>query len=320
MKYPRLTLPLSLLIAAGAGTSGCATSDVIYKTAAAGDTTGTTKFRFAESMIQFGFQKDAQAGNVTAINITSVPIPSGSTKYAIEGGSSTFGVTTTVLATHRADSDLLQTVSVTTTDQRVTWIKTAGSIATALIPFFVADTGKPDVNKKLPTGISMSVFLGALPTECSGDRDKAVTCTNLPLAGTSDYVADIAIGQVPPDAFQFKTIKFDSGYTSHAFLYSACRDVTVTLKAASDKSTVAAQSTLVIADPEWLEALKLPDKGKITVGAACGADADSQDAQNPNALDFANGLVAQASAVKTALEKKSSGSTSSASGAGTKKK
>jgi hypothetical protein len=318
MKNPRFKLSLSLLLAAGAGVSGCASTEVIYKTAPPQDKEGSTRFRFAESMLQFGFQKDATAGNVTAINITSVPLPTGSTRYAIEGGSSTFGVKTTVLATHRADSDLLQTLSVTTTDQRVTWIKTAGSIVTGLIPFFVADTGKPDATKKLPTGIAISLFLDSLPQECAGTRDADVTCQNLPLAGTSDYVADITISKVPADAFAFATIDFNSGYKSKAFLYSACRNITVTLKVASDRSTVAAQSSTVIADPKWLEAVKLPDKGKITVGAACGADADSQDAQNPTALDFASALVGQASAVKTALEKKPA-STTSASGAGTKK-
>lgn len=296
--------------------AGCASPLATYKTVSGPDTDGLTKFRFSESVIQFSYRKEGQpVQKITGIDIVSVPIPHGDQKYSVRGASAleNYGVTTTLNVAYRNDTDLIQTVSSEVTDQKVTWITTAGGIVAKAAPFLVAD--EPITSTQpLPTGIVLSTFLMSTPTGCKTQAKGAVSCSNVALEGTKAYVADIDISGMPDDAFEISSQQFADGYKSSSLIYSACREMNIRLKNSQAGSSgaasggIVAQATLQVADPSKYEALRFPDKGTVTVGSSCGASVQSQSAQLPGVLEYADALIGQATAVKKALDtSKSSG-------------
>ena len=298
--------------------SGCASPQVQYKKVDSADTDGIGKFRFAESIIKFDYVK-GEYGTVTdQLSIVAVPRPYWTTKFGIVGSDfwRGWGVVTTLNVTYRGDTDLIQEVGVDVSDKRVQTIQTIGSLAIGAAGFLAAS---PVAEKlPLPTGISITGFLEKIPEGCHGsdsskaaDRDGDIKCDGLTLDGTIDYVGDIVLSARPVDAFELASIDFP--YTSKAFLYSACRSLTVVIRKARDKSIVAS-ATVAVADPKWIEALAFPAKGKITVQASCGAGSTAQDASLPTAVDYVNALLTQAGAVKTSLTQKATSGATKATG------
>jgi hypothetical protein len=166
----------------------------------------------------------------------------------------------------------------------------------------------------LPKGISVTNLLANLPAGCTGkmipnstaiDPDGEIKCENLKLDGTSDFTADIVITKKPDDAIPATVL--DTPMTSSNFFYSACRQMTIILTpTGTGRSPVS--STVAVADPRYVETLRFPDKGNITVAPSCGANSVAQDANLPTAIDYLNTLATQAKAVKQSLDaNKSSG-------------
>jgi hypothetical protein len=269
-------------------------------------------------MINFGFGKTTAGIPTTDIVISSVPVPSGDKKYGITGTGfwRNWGVVTTVNASFRNDSTLIQQVTVAVTDYRQQGIQALGGIAGTVGGLLSLTATQPQV--KLPLGISVTNLLNEFPEGCvSTDkkiaRDGDITCKNLKLDGTEDFTADISITKVPDDALPASIM--DKPFYSSNFFYSACRNLTITLKPAGSQNTQNRQpvfATLVVADPMHVQTLRFPQKGSITVGASCGANSVAQDANLPTAFDYLNALATQAKAVKQNLGEKSGVSTPTA--------
>jgi hypothetical protein len=290
----------------------CASPLVKYKPISSQDQEGWAKFRLAESLVKFDYGKlPSGLANENDIVIASVPIPHGQNRYGIGGTRfwENWGVSTTVNVSYRGDSDLIQQVSILVVDQRQQAIQAAGGTIASLGGLLALGTAAPKTFK-LPKGISVSSLLASPPGRCSrsaetAERDQTITCVDLELEGTSDFKADVEVGPVPKDAIDASYLS--EGRTSANFYYAACRSMTITLKARqAARSDVSA--TVSVADPRYLQALRFPEKGTITVAPSCGANSLYQDAGLPTALDYLNSLAAQAKAIKQAFDKaKSSG-------------
>ncbi len=84
--------------------------------------------------------------------------------------------------------------------------------------------------------------------------------------------------------------------------------MTIVLKPATGSTRLPISSTVAVADPSYLQSLRFPSKGTVTVAPSCGANSVAQDPGLSTALDYLNALATQAKAVKDALKKnKSSG-------------
>lgn len=280
--------------------SGCAAPLVKYGLVTKPDEKGLTKFSFSESVIKFNFKKGpSPAFAIEGFDIVSVPVPSSDgKKYYIAGTSAmeNWGVETKVVPAFRSDTDLLQSVSTEVTDKRISYIEKAGSVATKALGFFVS--GQEMATTKLPNGISVQQQLKC--TRQSNDYCK-ITFNE---TETKNYYAEIRVNELPVDAFpRPKSLESDT-YNSGAFLYSACRQVDVRLYFTSAKITEkVAESTVMVADSDYVQTLAFPSKGKVTAGASCGATAANENAGLPNALDYVDALIGQAQAVAKEAKK-----------------
>lgn len=313
--------PRRISIVAFVLVGGCASPEARYDQIKDTDREGLRKFRFAESVIKFDYVKDQFGAPTDQIVIASVPRPHSDTRYGMTGTDfyDNWGVVTTLNATYRGDSDLFQEVGVSVADKRLEALQTLGSAASALIGI-VANTPSPAGKATLPDGISIDTFLNNLPKECAtaaevGARDGNLDCKSLPLSGTQAFIADIYISKRPVDAIALSSISWP--YTTKSFLYSACRMATITLKASSKhpsvaEGTIVASSEVAVADPQWIQTLRFPDKGKVMVAGSCGANSTAEDAKLPTAVDYLNGLITQAGAIKKALDAKDTSGAGSA--------
>jgi hypothetical protein len=291
-----------ILLALCALLGGCADPLVYYTPIIKEDNEGLIKFQLAESMINFNFAKTTAGILTDDIVISSVPLPYGEQKFGIVGTRiwQNWGVETTVSATFRGDTDLIQQLSVSVADQRLQAFQSLASIAGVIGGLMSLPSGQQAI--ALPKGISVSAFLSKMPSGCNAPRgrDGPISCSDLQLDGTRDFIADIAVSQRPIDALS-ATLMSKPFYSSN-FYYSACRYMTISLKPRPDLKKQPISASLSIADPAYVESIRIPAKGNIVVSPSCGASSSALDPSVPTAVDYLNALATQAKAIKESLE------------------
>lgn len=292
--------------------SGCSSPLVRYTPVTGPDETGLVKFQLAESVISFDHGKTAAGIPNDTIVISSVPVPHGEKVYGIDGTGiwDNWGVVTVANVTFRGDTTLIQQLQVTETDERVAAINALGGIATNLGGLLSLAAKQDRQAAVLPKGIAVAKFIASPPKGCQGGMTgkdgppakDAISCTGLSLEGTTDFTADISLTAVPVDALPATTL--DRTFTSSNFYYSACRQMTIVLKpsiAQAAGGVAPVSVTVAVADPRFLQTIRLPGKGSITVAASCGANSAAQDPGTPTAIDYLNAISAQAKAIKQSL-------------------
>jgi hypothetical protein len=284
--------------------SGCSSPKVYYRPVTTEDPGGAVKFKFAHSVIVFKAETD-KSGNVVSYTTTSVPVSAAADKkYSIVGANmfENWLTDTTLNVTYRENSDLIQQIGVQITDKRTETIKTLASIATTAVGFVGLAEGpnNPSPPEQLDT---TELLLKKLP-ECKEKDDGSIECLNLKDKKNSTWTIDVLIGPVPKDAIP--ATKLNNEYSSRSFLYSACREASISLHY-NGKDSISGKrlvpTAVMIADPNWLETLRFPAKGKVIASASCGAESTAEDANLPNAIDLVNTLITQAKAVKDAYDK-----------------
>jgi hypothetical protein len=307
--------------------TGCASPLVKYATVTDPDKNGATKFQFADSVIRFEYPKEgegvAAATNYNKMTITSIPVVHSSMTYSIDGTSwyENWGVETAIATKHRNDTLLLQEVGSTVSDKRIETIDALAKVATSAIALFGAAAPLPadtETNKphyQAPDGLSVStLFKKGAEQKCTEEvngEEEMITCKNLELTGgyardkdgknAKAYKADITISPRPKGAFRANSITYP--YKSNSLIYSACRALHI--KVTNDNQPMlAAEASLVVADPIWLETMRFPNKGKVITGASCGADSVSEDYKLPGPVDYINSLMGAGKTIKDALDEK----------------
>lgn len=326
----RLLAPLILTLFI----TGCASPEVRYKVVPTPDKSGDTKFQFSDSVLKFDFPIEGSgqtAGpNYNKMNITSIPVVWSEKTYSIRGTTAlqNWGVETQINATHRGDTKLLQEIGSQVIDRRIQTAEVVAAAVGVAIKLFAAgqaEEEKGGIKYKAPTSILLSHFIAQLPShpKCKPDdesedtknlspKDRRIECKDYELDGfvkdssgkSSPYRADIIIGPRPAGAFLSSSITYP--HDTNLFLYSACRTIFISINN-DGLQGFNASASLVFADPVWLEGLALPKKGKITVGASCGADSVAEDSKLPGPVEYINALLTNAQTIKDAWDKKKAG-------------
>ncbi|MBY0240044.1 MAG: hypothetical protein K2X55_12085 [Burkholderiaceae bacterium] len=305
-------MKIVLLFGAAAVLAGCAAPKVKYDEAKAGDK--GVRFQLAESLIKFDYAVEAigpvKAENTSKLVIMSVPVPLETKTYTISGTGvmDNWGVKTAIKATHRNDTLLLQELGSEIADTRRQLISDVSSALVNAIPLFAAgaiDDSK-SAKSKAPGAITLTELLTS--KECLAALDGKVVCTDFkfPKGGhvadggaPTPYTADVVISARPLNAIQAPT---SFPFESDSVFYSACRTVTIQVKNTAVPDLQGSASVRV-AEPGWVEQLRLPDKGKVIFGASCGADVVAEDAALPTTMDYVNTVLSSAKAIKEAKDK-----------------
>ncbi|OAB13049.1 hypothetical protein AQ779_23620 [Burkholderia pseudomallei] len=285
---------------------------------------GWQKFRFAHSLISIA--QDAKSGSYGASALL-VDVP-GDAFYTAHGSSRVWGVKTDIGFKYKANTQLLDTADVSMEDNRIKLIDDLGTIAVAVAPL-AGGGGQSD----FPMSIAMDPYLAATPPNdpatgvaCSDSADHVRQCTLLkPSKAKADYTVTFTIYPAPPDVI--KLADFDASYLNQdepSLYYSTCRDVVVVVKSnaapapapvpavkpAPAKSGVVIppmapvapaaatvlQTSVRVADPNYLEAIMLPAKGTVTFRNDCGAEVSSQPPGTSSTADVVAEAVKEAKA------------------------
>src|SRR5271157_2851732 len=167
-----------------------------------------------------------------------------------------------------------------------------------------------------------------------------------------DVLADITIDPVPSGALLVDRQQIDPAtknlliaeqhpnkkpditfpFESKTMIYSACRPLHITLKLKQTPpkkvnpndpdlnpivSTIL-DTTLFIADCDWVQTIALPSKGSVKFSSSCGADSIPSDFTQKTILDDFSQAVQSAQSVSDALKKQNAASTSGVKGSTTK--
>lgn len=293
---------------------GCASPKVTYDLLKENDK--GVRFQLAESLIKFDYAIEgtgmAKGQNSSKLVITSIPVPLEGTTYTIKGSSAqdNWGVSTAIKASHRNDTLLLQEIGSQITDTRKQLISDIGTVVSNALPLFAAGSADSKTvengGAQPPNSVTLSDLIKS--PQCVADVNGKIVCKDYKFdsGGVSDgntttpYMADIVISSRPKNAVATPTA---FPMASDAVFYSACRTVTFNVKNLNDKNLQGGAS-LRVAEAGWVEQIALPDKGKVTFGASCGADVVAEDAALPTAVDFINTALSAAKAIKEAKDKK----------------
>ncbi|MGY2274056.1 MULTISPECIES: hypothetical protein [Pseudomonas] len=295
MQPIKTTMFLALL---GALT-GCGA--ISYHTIERPDPEGLTKFELQSSALRLdtaqtdpaaavgGKQKAATAIATGDIVLTSVPTASSSHRYAIEATDHWWWKTTHLGVTKRPDTDLIQQLTVDTEDNRVKLIESAGAIGVTVVGMLFTEGG---IKNSIPDA-------QALESELAATKGRADNKIPLSFAGGT-IKGFLAVEKVPNDAIETQTFidnYFSKG--SDVLIYSACRKGTVELMVAGELKTW----SVVVADPSYVQTIKIPEKGKLSSHAGCGVDSSSDPSSVASGAEVVNKLVAQTKAIIDAKEK-----------------
>ena len=257
---------------------------------------------------------------------------------------------TDLTATHAEGNPLLLTqMGTSMTDQAIPVLKAIGTVAAVAVAIVGAMPQPPSLPTiPLPVGIKISELLKNLPDDfkdkCHSEgangetlpqlnRDTKIICRDLALIlpkvdsnGKSNdsmqgtLTADITMGAIPSGALLVskrngkENITFP--FTSKTMIYSACRPMQITLKFEDKRTKESVISTIldtsvVVADSDWVQTIALPSKGSVKFSGSCGADSIPSDfAAKIPILDQLSQAVQSAQSVSDALKKETTGKTS----------
>jgi hypothetical protein len=255
---------------------------VSYKVfnASDGDFEGYNKFKLSSSLILI--DKPADEKKIDAITIRSVLAEDPSnTVYGVVPADQP-GVSTAMNVTARENTMLVESIGTDIKDNRVKFIQDLGSAIVMLAGFSALENAS---GCRWPEVIDISDYLSA------HRRDKYTQ--KGALKNGCDFVIDF--GPIPPDAILRDKYPFTK--RQHTLFYSACRDATIKINT-GDKASVI--SAVRIADPNFLQTVVYPAKGKITMHSSCGVSTQSELVETATGLEILNALIAQAKSIRDA--------------------
>jgi hypothetical protein len=283
-----------LALSAAVGLAGCGASPkVSYQQVNGPDDKGLIKFRLQRSTILVDYKKDKDGKDVTTeIALTSVPADrAGDPVYAMTPEDNLF-MTTHLKVVHRANTDLLESLGTEIEDKRVQFIQQVGAFVTGLLGVAGASAGK------LPSTIDVTKLI-----EDAGEKKgQAIILKDQLLPDQTTIKYDIDISAAPADAIARDTfIASNGGKMIGVLFYAACRDAKVkfTTNPAQDKVF-----NLRISDPNFVQTIKLPAKGKIDLHTGCGVNVTSEKSDVATDMKLVNELISQVKSIRDAAEKK----------------
>jgi len=229
-------------------------------------------------------KKDASGKEVvvTDVNVNAVPAEHQAARYAI-GGKRTLRSDTRVNLTKIENTDLINSIGTETTDTTVTTIQQAGGVISNLIAFvgFGSTADTPCVTEKLGK-LKFNLDPSKAFQDFDGGTRKCIRVTYGPLPQGSLPTGDWPLRQ-----------------DTRFFYFAACRDATVRI-AQSGAQTI--EEKIKISDPNHLQYVRFPNKGKITHHSSCGISVVTEPSPTVNPADIVGALQAQGKAISDALK------------------
>ena len=210
--------------------------------------------------------------------------------------------------TKRANTQLLESVGTTVEDTRTKTIETIGGIVVGLVGIFPLvvplDGGGacPQAKAELPLAIDTEFFLNQTKSK-AGDKDvrKGIVEKNC----VSQVGYDIQFGPLPSDAVaRAPFLEHIKQGPQEVMFYSACRPATITFTTEPLKGQ---QFTTTVADPNFIQTVKLPAKGKVDMHSACGVNTTSEASGASSTTDIVGALIGQVKNVREAWKTKKAG-------------
>lgn len=245
--------------------TACETMPRVKYGQAVGDTEGKIKFNVAASVIvvksdtkrnQDGFPYER------TLNISSSLIEESENPivYSITPVSDLVSSTKVMNVTYHPNTRMIESIGTEVTDNRVKTLQTVVAVASAAKGMVMGEEKPADVPADTVLDIRPALAAGQPRFEKQLD---------------AQWKAVVDFGPVPKDAVKRDALLASPalGNVTGAYLYSACRPATITLK----KTTGTAYTvSLVVSDPTYLQTMAFPAKGTITHHSSCGVNVVEQ--------------------------------------------
>lgn len=239
--------------------------------------------------------KDGKSASILpTMTFRSIPAEDSGRKLAVNPVKN-WRAKTTLTLTKFENSDLVSAAGVEATNEVINSINEFGSTivkAAPLLSLFGAaeDSVRPCLNPK-------GTVLTVLPEfkDASGKAEDFVFQGNANKP-EKDCVT-VSVGALPPDAISFDALTVNENVD--VFYYAACRTVSISVTHRGEVLKAAGR----ISDPRFVQAVRFPAKGTLTMHSQCGVSIKSEKASNETtASAIIEALAAQAKAIKDVVE------------------
>jgi hypothetical protein len=193
------------------------------------------------------------------------------------------------------NTDLIDSAGVEVADRRVELIQNVGTILKTVLPFAAAVSDEKPV-PGCETSPAAPCILVPSDTLLAMKKD----------AGSVGQKVGLKLfwGAIPNTAMATDDLFASlNKQKSNGVYYSACREFRVRLVNGTGSTSTIQEWRGKIADPRWVEFVAFPRKGKIRMHAQCGVSTTSEADPTKSPDEVAAAAVAQAVAVKEAIDK-----------------
>lgn len=303
MSPNRRTIPGMLACLALAA---CGTNQVRYQTVSDAapdaarhpDATGAFKFKLAASIIYLdndlaAFKSYKEAGAQPSqfpFKVYSVATEAGVPTVYLMTPVSSLTRKETIQITYQGDSRLPKSIGFDATDETEKLIQAVGTIAGLIV---AAAAGPNTPEPRLPATIDVSTHLAeAAPGPIAWTDATA----------SNGWKYDIAIGPVPATATATDAFtKSIADKEVSVMFYSACRSAKLTLK---EGAYAGKEFSLLVADPYFVETIRIPESGTINFHPTCGVDVATNKSNVPGPGTLLADIASQAKSIKDSSKSK----------------
>jgi hypothetical protein len=295
---------------------GCSSNKVFYGKVQPADYGGKIKFNLARSLIKMDLSKCGKdQGNCTPkVEAVSVPAESDANTYTITPQDNML-FKTHLKVTYLDNTRLISSIGSELQDNRIKIIQAIGAGLSAAIPMLpLAPPPAPPERIQIPN----------LPVVIDVDEYRKEACGTEPFCKAIDLPSNetawcykIDFGDTSNDAI--KADEFFNKYSekkADVMIYSACREATIWVSKKKNDGSCAIMeqkkfepktdfvAKLKVADPNYIQTMKFPQKGKIDMHSSCGANVTSEKTESTDIFSVISEFLKQAKSIKEAQDKR----------------
>lgn len=257
-----------------------------------GDFEGLAKFNLAKSVLFVSYADEGEGGG---IKMVSIPAETDSARYMIRPTRS-MGVETRLNVVKIDNTDIISSVGTEVEDNRQKIIQATGAVAVGLIGVME----KPAPGAILPLTVETEPFLNTTKSKEADAEPRQGSIQNAN-GEVLDFI--IEFGALPVDAIARDVFERKiNDERQNVIFYSACRTAKITFLGEPVNHK---QFTVTVADPNFVQTARFPEKGKIEMHSACGSNTTTAESSVSSTVDVIGAVIAQAKTVREAWKTKS---------------
>lgn len=213
---------------------------------------------------------------------------------------SRYGVVTHVSIVKIDNTQLVQSASVSVEDNRIEYVAKAFKVVSSLSGlglFGAAEEGGADSTR--------AIFPVSIDTQELLKSDKSClrgACTLDTSESSHGINATLDVGEVPPDAIEVTELGAFLDSPQGVLFASACRQAKLEIEINNSRSNLV--SNFSLADPRFVQVIRLPYKGTITAHSECGYSVVSEEVELVSDLDVADSVLSELKKLNEQLEEK----------------